>query len=73
LTDLLKKDHEWIWNDREQTSFELLKAALTSVPLLQYPNFEKSFMVTTDASGYVIGALLSQGNLGSDKPIEYAS
>jgi hypothetical protein len=29
--------------------------------------------VTTDASGYAIGAILSQGKLGSDKPIAYAS
>jgi hypothetical protein len=39
---------------------------------LQYPNFEP-FIVSTDASGYAIGAVLSQGKLGSDKPVAYAS
>jgi hypothetical protein len=73
LTDLLKKDQHWKWTDREQNSFELLKTALTSTPFLQYPNFEEPFIVTTDASGYAIGAILGQGKLGADKPIAYAS
>jgi hypothetical protein len=51
----------------------LLKAKLTNAPLLQYPNFEEPFIVTTDASGYAVGAILSQGKLGYDKPIAYAS
>jgi hypothetical protein len=59
--------------EREQTSFDLLKCKLTNAPLLQYPNFEEQFIVTTNASGYAIGAILSQGKLGCDKPIAYAS
>ncbi|PNF41072.1 hypothetical protein B7P43_G06245 [Cryptotermes secundus] len=73
LTNLLKKDSEWKWLEEEQTSFELLKSKLTSSPLLQYPDFNKPFILTTDASGYAIGAILSQGKLGNDKPIAYAS
>jgi hypothetical protein len=73
LTDLLKKDKEWKWSEKEQTSLDLLKFRLTNAPLLQYPNFNEPFIITTDASGYAIGAILSQGKLGSDKPIAYAS
>jgi hypothetical protein len=73
LTDLLKKEKDWKWKEREQTSFEMLKSKMTSAPLLQYPDFSKPFIVTTDASGYAIGAILSQGKLGADKPIAYAS
>ncbi|KDR23651.1 Retrovirus-related Pol polyprotein from transposon 17.6, partial [Zootermopsis nevadensis] len=73
LTDLLKKDHDWQWSEAEQASFDLLKYKLTHTPLLQYPNFAKPFILTTDASGYAIGAILSQGKLGQDKPIAYAS
>jgi hypothetical protein len=51
----------------------MLKFKLTNTPLLQYPDFTKPFILTTDASGYAIGAILSQGKLGQDKPIAYAS
>jgi len=30
-------------------------------------------MITTDASDYAIGAILSQGKIGYDRPIAYAS
>jgi hypothetical protein len=73
LTDLLKKENEWKWLEQEQASFDLLKFKLTNTPLLQYPDFNKPFILTTDASGYAIGAILSQGKLGQDKPIAYAS
>jgi len=38
-------------------------------PILIYPNFEKKFSLTTDASNIAIGAVLSQEH----KPICYAS
>jgi hypothetical protein len=50
-----------------------LKFKLTNTPLLQYPAFSKPFILTTDASGYAIDAILSQGKLGQYKPIAYAS
>ena len=40
---------------------------------MQYPDFSKKFILTTDASNVALGAVLSQGNLGSDKPIAFAS
>lgn len=42
-------------------------------PILQYPNFEKEFLLTVDASNLAIGCVLSQGPIGSDKPIAFAS
>ena len=42
-------------------------------PILQYPDFSKPFVLTTDASNFAIGAVLSQGKIGSDLPIAYAS
>jgi hypothetical protein len=58
---------------KEQTSFGMLKFKLTNTHLLQYSDFNKPFILTTDASGYAIGAILSQGKLGLDKPIAYSS
>lgn len=43
-----------------QTAFENLKTCLTTPPILAYPNFEKSFIVFTDASTYALGAILAQ-------------
>jgi len=40
---------------------------------LRYPDFTKPFILTTDASNFAIGAVLSQGTMGSDRPIAFAS
>lgn len=73
LTSLLKKDVEFKWSDLCQKAFEDLKNALTNEPLLQYPDFNQIFNLTCDASGYAIGCVLSQGPIGKDLPIAYAS
>jgi hypothetical protein len=41
--------------------------------LLQYPDYKKGFIVTCDASSTGIGSVLSQGPLGHDLPVAYAS
>jgi hypothetical protein len=46
---------------------------LINEPLLQYPDFNQPFNITTDASNVAIGAILSQGKIGSGLPIAYAS
>jgi hypothetical protein len=46
---------------------------LCSEPLLQYPDFIKGFIVTCDASSTGIESILSQGPLGHDLPVAYAS
>ena len=46
---------------------------MISAPLLQYPNFQKRFISTTDASDYAIGAILSQGQENNDLLIAYAN
>lgn len=73
LTSLLKKDTPFRWTSEIQRSFEQLRDIICSEPLLQYPDFTKPFLVTTDSSDYAVGAVLSQGEVGSDLPISYAS
>jgi hypothetical protein len=60
LTQLLKRD-AFCWMPVATTAFEALKEALTTAPVLQLPDFNKSFIVDCDASGSVIGAILHQG------------
>lgn len=53
-------------------AFEVCKTLLTNDPILKYPEFDKPFILTTDASNFAIGAVLSQGPLNNDKPTCYA-
>ena len=50
-----------------------MKELLTTELLLQYPDFTKPFILTTDASNKALGAILSQGPIGQDLPVAYAS
>ena len=51
-----------------------MKSQLASKPLLQSPNFEKEFIVQTDASGRGLGAVLSQmGPDGQEHPVRFLS
>lgn len=52
----------------QQTAEEIIKSSY-----LIYPDFTKEFFVTNDSSGYDLGAVLSQGPNGKDKPIAFAS
>jgi hypothetical protein len=73
LNDLLKKNNQWQWEKEQIDSFHLLQTILTEQPILQYPDFTKLFVLTTDASGFAVGAILSQGKIGQDKPTSFAS
>ena len=73
LTQSLKKGSKITLNSEYIDCFEKCKTLLTNDPILQYPDFSKEFLLTTDASNVAIGAILSQGPIGSDKPIAFAS
>ncbi|KAM0727554.1 Retrovirus-related Pol polyprotein from transposon 17.6 [Formica fusca] len=73
LTKLTKKTEKFEWTMEQQNAFEILKEKLMTTPVLKYPDFTQEFIVTTDASDYAIGAVLSQGKVGNDRPIAYAS
>lgn len=74
LNKLLRKDELYDWKDKQQKAFDALKQRLMTAPILVYPNFEKPFVLYTDASGTGIGAVLSQiGNEGKEHVVAYAS
>lgn len=72
LTQLSKKNIKFHWDKNCQNAFCSLKKAISSPPVLQYPNFSENneFILQTDASGYAIGAVLSNND---DRPIAFAS
>jgi len=72
LKELLKNNTPYIWDDKTEKDFITLKTLLTSEPL-QYPNFTRPFVPTTDARNDVNGAVLSQGPIDRDPPNAYAS
>ena len=55
-------------------AFDRLKAACLQAPILAFPDFNKPFLLETDASGRGLGAVLSQKQAdGWYHPIAYAS
>lgn len=72
MTICLKKGSKILYNEAYIKTFESCKQLLTNAPLLQYPDSGKPF-ITTDASNVALGAVISQGIMGSHKPISYAS
>jgi len=73
LTDSLTKDKEFKWIKTKNRAFYELRNSLCREPILQYPNFHKPFILTTDISGYAIKGILSQGLPEKDLPVAYAS
>jgi len=63
LSDLTKKDCTWNWGVEQQNAFEALKKAFTTAPVLRIPNDEDPFKLSTNASDFATGAVLSQKDM----------
>lgn len=64
FTELTKKN-AFEWSTSAENAFQLLKQALTTVPVLRLPNFTQPFVVECDVSSEGIGAIL----LHDDHPL----
>lgn len=73
MTELLKDKVQWNWSDVVEQSFLSLKRAITTAPVLRSPDQSKSFIVTTDASRFAVGAELSQEHEGKLYPVAFMS
>ena len=76
LTDLTRKSKpsHVVWTPECDDAFNQLKDSLCSSPVLKSPEWDKTFVLQTDASGRGVGAVLSQaGEDGSDRPVVYFS
>jgi hypothetical protein len=60
LNELTHKAAVFHWGERQQKAFETLKTAMCSHPVLHQPKYTKPFFLSTDASLYGVGAVLSQ-------------
>ena len=76
LTDLTKKNarnKDIEWGDAQEKAFQTLKTRITKYPILRLPNFQRKFVVQTDASEYGIGAVLCQEYDDGKFPVAFAS
>ena len=73
LHRLTSKETEWTWGEAEQYSLKQLKGRLVAAPILGYPDPSKQYILDTDASGYGVGAVLSQEQEGKEWVIAFYS
>ena len=73
LKSLTRKSQEFVWGTIQQEAFEKLKTRLCTMPVLSYPDFNRTFILTTDASGIAVAAVISQIQDGVERPLAYAS
>ena len=77
LTDALRDkgtDKTISWNPRMIQAFDAIKTGMLDNVVLQIANPYKPFILKTDASGYAIGAVLSQlDDQGRERPVAFYS
>jgi len=56
---LTRKDMKWRWEGEEQATFDKLKRAFMTRPVLAAPDLDKEFRVEADTSNYATGGVLS--------------
>ena len=74
LKDLLRKGKVWKWGEDQVIAFAQLKEKLCSAEVLQRPDPELPYILTTHWSQKGMGAVLSQvDSLGKEHPVCYDS
>ncbi|XP_075724095.1 uncharacterized protein LOC142766130 [Rhipicephalus microplus] len=69
LRTLLRKKIAWVWTEKEQCSFNELRQALVTAPVLAYFDPKKPVTLSVDASHMGVGAVLIQAG----RPIAFSS
>ena len=60
-----------MWDDQAQWSFDALKHALASAPLLSAPDYSRDFLLYLEASPYSLGMVLVQVHNGDSEHVIY--
>ena len=66
---LLCKDTPWKWSIEQTQDFQSLKRRIASAPILAHSDPNTPTIITTDASGIALGAVLSQVSNGVELPV----
>ena len=74
LTNLLRKDQAYVWDEICDKAFTKIKALLLTAPVLVTPDYYKPLKLQVDASDQGVGAvLLQESSQKVDHPISYFS
>ena len=73
LTQLTQKEKSFEWTPTQQQAFDALKKKVSEHPVLILPDPRLPYLVTTDASGFAVGATLSQDQGKGNQPIAFLS
>jgi hypothetical protein len=74
IHNLLKQDRSFSWTYDVENDFEGIDKEIISAPVLAKPDFEKEFMIYTNAIEEAVYAILMQNDdQGNEKPISYMS
>jgi hypothetical protein len=73
LTRLLCADVLFQWTAEQQVAFASLKKKLIEAPVLHAFDPQLPIIITTDASGYAIGAVISQVENSEERPAAFES
>jgi hypothetical protein len=72
IHNLLKQDHSFSWTNDVEKAFEGIKKAISSAPVLAKSDFDKEFMIYTNATEEAIFVVLVQNDdQGNEKPVAY--
>ena len=75
LSNLLKKNTPFVWDDKCQTAFDQVKQSLMNPPILRAPSPDDTFILETDASDHGIGGCLkiSSASTGEEAIVGFHS
>ena len=65
----VKQPQPWRWDEEHETAFQRIKQVIARDVCLAYPQFDKPFVIYTDASTRQLGGVITQDN----RPIAFFS
>ena len=71
ITNMLKKDSQVKWMEEAVKSFNLVKLALSSAPVLVSPDYTQDFILFSFASEHTMAAVLLQKRDDHERPIAF--